>query len=96
MTSRYINDTPIKGGTILRTASGVANIRKAYKEGRLLVRERILKENERIDQIAGQELGNSTMWWVIAALSNIGWALQAPPGTILKIPEDVRSVMRLL
>ena len=47
----------------------------------------ILKEGERLDQIAGAIYGDSGMWWAIAAASGIGWGLQVPPGTLLKIPE---------
>jgi hypothetical protein len=34
---------------------------------------------------------DATLWWIIASASEIGFALQTPPGTQLKIPllEDV-------
>lgn len=96
MVSRYLTDRKIKQGTLLGTASAVANIRAAYKEGRIPAREIVLKESQRLDQIAGQELQNSTFWWILAALSNIGWALQVPPGTLIVIPENVEDVLRYI
>ena len=93
MLSRYDGDLPIRQGKIRRTATAVGNIRRAQRAGRLPTREIILKQGERLDHIAGQEFGNSTLWWVIAATSNIGWGLQAPPGTIIKIPLDIDSVL---
>lgn len=94
MVSRYLNDTLIKGGKVVKTASATARIRRAFKEGRISTREITLKEHERLDQIAGRELENSTFWWMLAALSGIGWCMQVPPGTIIQIPEDVSQVLR--
>ena len=96
MVSRYINDGLARDGKILKTAGAVSRIRAAYRSGRIRVRKRILRESERIDQIAGEEFQNSTLWWIIAALSDIGWCLQAPPGTILLIPEDLEEILRFV
>ena len=57
---------------------------------------RILKEGERLDQIAGVVYGDGTLWWVIAAASGIGWAMQLPPGTRLRIPDSPSEVFGLL
>lgn len=46
----------------------------------------VLEEGERLDYIAGLNYGDSSLWWVIAAASGIGYALQVPPGTLLRIP----------
>jgi len=46
-----------------------------------------------LDHIAGKELGDSQLWWVIAAASRIGWWLQVPPGTVLRIPTKMTQVM---
>ena len=94
MVSRYINDDPIRGGKVRRTASAVDRIRNANRRGAFQTTERVLKEGERLDQIAGQVFGDASLWWVIAATSNIGWYLQAPPGTLLKIPLNVADVLR--
>ena len=55
-----------------------------------------MKEGERLDQIAGVVYGDSTLWWMIAAASGIGWGLQVPPGTKLRIPLSPSEVFGLL
>ena len=52
-----------------------------------------MQEGERLDTIAGKIYGDSNYWWVIAAASGIGWPLQVPPGTLLRIPEDLGAVL---
>ena len=42
-----------------------------------------------MDIIAHSEYGDGRLWWVIAAASGIGWGLQVPPGTIIKMPSNV-------
>jgi len=94
--SRYKNDGVTKGGEILQTGRAVMRIRAAVKDGSLVCRVAILREGERLDVIAGQVYGDGRLWWVIAAASNIGWWLQCPPGTQLRIPIDLGHVMGLL
>ena len=53
----------------------------------------ILESGERLDTLAGQHYENSSLWWVIAAASGIGWGLQVPPGTVIRIPEDLNQVL---
>jgi nucleoid-associated protein YgaU len=50
---------------------------------------------ERLDTIAGVAYGDGRYWWVLAAASNIGWGLQVPPGTIIRIP-DLSQVAALV
>ena len=69
------------------TSDSVFRIRSAISTGALTYREATLTEMQRLDVIAGIEYGNSSYWWIIAAASNIGWGLQVPPGTSLKIPK---------
>jgi len=96
MTSRYINDSTLRQGKILSTAKGVDTLRTALREGKIPFTERTLREGERIDQIAGEIFGDGRLWWVLAAISNIGWPMQLPPGTIIKIPLDMPDVLRLI
>ena len=96
MTTRYLTDSIIREGKALSSAQAVARIRDLKKQGAISTRERVLQKGERLDIIAGEEFSNATLWWVIAALSNIGWGMQAPPGTILVIPTDVRSVLEVI
>mgnify|MGYP003664700634 CR=1 FL=1 len=57
---------------------------------------RTLNEGERLDTIAGQVYGSATLWWVIAAASGIGWGMQVPPGTLIRIPINLAQVMVLV
>ena len=50
---------------------------------------------ERLDQIAAKSYGNPDYWWVIAAASGIGWGLQVPRGTIIRIPNDLSTVLNI-
>jgi hypothetical protein len=82
-------------GQAYATPSTVAMIRLGISNGTIAFNERILQESQRIDVIAGIEYGDSKLWWVIAAASNIGWSLQSPPGTLIRVPklDDVARVI---
>ena len=93
-TSRYrenVKTTP--AGTGLASARTVLGIRSAVKSGTLKCSTRVLKEGQRLDHVAAEVYGDGTLWWVIAAASNIGWPLQLPPGTILKIPMNLQAAI---
>ena len=87
---RYTESSTSRGG--LSTAKTTPRIRKAISQGLIATKKRVLKEGERLDQIAGQEYGDSRLWWVIAAASNIGWWMQLPPGTLLTIPINLAEI----
>lgn len=90
--SRYKNDTAIRGGKLLQSATAVMRIREAVKQGQLTLRVMILKESQRLDIVAGRVYGDGRLWWVIAAASNIGWSMQVPPGTRLNVPVNLGEV----
>ena len=46
--------------------------------------------------MAANVYGDSSLWWIIAAASNIGWGLQVPPGTVLKIPTDLGQIVAMM
>jgi len=60
--------------------------RNSISSGLVRTQTYISTQNERLDIIAGEQYNDSTLWWIIAAASNIGWGLQVPPGTLLIIP----------
>ncbi len=91
---RYLGDR--FNSSRLGTATAVQRIRANMITGRISFDEHVLKENERLDQIAAVRYGDGRLWWIIAAASNIGWPLQAPPGTLLKIPVDLSEISRLI
>ena len=98
MLSRYsfVNKTNYNGKEIYATNQNNVKIYNAVKSGKINVNTHILLENQRLDSIAGYTYGNSSYWWVIAAASGIGWPLQIPPGTYLKIPVSLDEVFGVL
>ena len=94
--SRYEDDMPIRGGKILSTHKAVPLIRRAQRTGIILTNEITVKEGERLDVIAGREFGDARLWWILAATSNIGWCMQIPPGTIVKVPTDLQVIFRII
>jgi len=44
---------------------------------------------DRLDTLANQFYGNSSLWWIIASANNIHSAIFAvPDGTVLRIPQN--------
>ncbi len=73
-----------------------AAIQAGIESGIIKFRSDFIKEGQRLDSIAGMHYnGRSDLYWIIAAASGIGWSLQVPPGTAIKIP-DVNDVARLI
>jgi Gpi18-like mannosyltransferase len=56
---------------------------------------RKLLGGERLDTISFDVYGDSRYWWVIAAATGIGWCLQVPPGTLLRIPTNLDQALKL-
>ena len=96
MIRRYQNTRKIAGGRMLATPRAARNLQEAAAAGRLRLRTRIVKVGERLDVIAGEELGDARAWWMIAACSNIGWGLQVPPGTQIYIPASFAEVKAIV
>ena len=92
---RYIRDRRIAGGK-LETAITVRALRRAKEFGLLTTFEVIIKESQRLDHLAHEHLGNAQFWWVLAALSDIGWGMQVPPGTIIRVPNDIGAVKTIV
>lgn len=88
---RYTRDIQIRGKK-LESAKTVLALRRARDLGLIKTRKLVLKEAQRLDHIAYEQIGNSIHWWIIAAFSDIGWGLQVPAGTILQIPTDMNAV----
>lgn len=80
----------------IQSTESINVIRSGIESGDIqITKVLILTEADRVEHIAGALYGDSRYWWIIAAASEIGWALQAPPGTIIKVP-DINDVQRLL
>jgi hypothetical protein len=89
---RYARSPLLKGGSTIGIGrSGIA-LYNAVKIGAISVTRRQMKEGERLDIIAGKLYGDSSLWWIIASASGIGWGLQVPPGIVITIPTDLTQV----
>ena len=68
----------------------------AASTGRLPCKILTMNSTQRPDTLAGQYYGNSQYWWIIAAASGIGWGLQVPAGTLIRIPESASAAQNLV
>ena len=93
--SRYVYNRIINN-SFLSTRNASAAILQAVANGQISVNAQVLKEGTRLDQIAANVYGDSGYWWVIAAASGIGWGLQVPGGTIIRVPANIDSVFTVI
>jgi len=78
------------------SSSAIKIVRSLVNAGAVSVKELALREGERLDHVAYQHYGDTRLWWIIAAASGIGWGLQCPPGTYLKIPTNLGAIANAL
>ncbi len=93
--NRYDKAPIIKLGRQYGTSYIIPKIREKIQNGQIRYNLVRLAGNERLDTLAGLYYGNSELYWIIAAASDIGWSLQIPAGTIIKIPlfEDIQQII---
>ena len=94
--SRYENDTLAPSGRVLATNQTIVRIRAGIRNGSISSVTRILTEAERLDIIAARRYGDGRLWWVIAAASGIGWWMQVPAGTHIRVPTNIAQIEALL
>lgn len=88
--------TPVLGlGFRYGTSYAIPAIRQNIKDGNIRCEELILQESNRLDILAGLYYGDGKLWWLLACASDIGWGLQVPVGTIIKIP-DLKDCSRYI
>lgn len=92
---RYIRDGRIAGGK-LASAQAVVKIRRARELGLIPTRDYVLQESQRLDHLANKFFNDSQLWWILAALSDIGWGLQVPAGTIIRVPGNLEAIKRIV
>ncbi len=93
--SRYRKVGLINKGQAFGTSTISPALFFATQNGLLSFSTKKLQGGERLDSIAFDVYGDSGYWWVIAAASGIGWCLQVPPGTLLRIPTDLSKALQL-
>jgi nucleoid-associated protein YgaU len=93
---RYTRSPIIKSGRQFGTSSAARSIFNAVENNVIRVTLHVVQEGERLDVIAGKFYGDGRKWWIIAAASGIGWGLQVPPGTRLRIPSDLSQISALV
>lgn len=91
---RYTLDPII--GNRYGTCDAIDRIREGVATGRIRVSTLTLTEGHRLDTLAGLLLDDGRLWWVIAAMSGIGWGLQVPAGTQIVYPENSADVEALI
>ena len=72
-----------------------SKIYAAVTQGRISFTTKRLKRFERLDSLSAEKYGDPSYWWVIAAASGIGWGLQLPPGTLVRIPTNLSQILSL-
>lgn len=85
--SRYSRSPILAFGAQYGTSRAREAIQSAISKGQISYKTMVVRGVERLDTIAGSVYGEGRYWWILAAASNIGWGMQVPPGTIIKIPE---------
>lgn len=94
--SRYSRDPKLQRNSFLGTSSAIYNIRRAARVGDLsIVRTIVISDLDRLDNLAAVFYGDARLWWVLAAASDIGWGMQVPPGTVIRVA-DLRQVEELI
>ena len=95
MASRYPLSTR-KAGGYFGTSTAMRVVKRLIENGTVSVRVEALQDSERLDVVAQRVYGDASLWWVVAAASNIGWGLQVPPGTRLVIPTNINPIIDAL
>jgi nucleoid-associated protein YgaU len=86
MSKRYAKDPRLNLGGQLGTNTSLVYLRSAIKTGLIpIVGQVIATGDDRLDTLAGVIYGDARYWWVLAAASDIGWGMQIPPGTVIKV-----------
>lgn len=92
---RYARSNILGANKQYGTSRAIQAIRNGIEAGTIRYSTRRVLQGQRLDSIAGEVYNNGRLWWVIAAASEVGWSLQVPPETIIRIP-NVADVSALV
>mgnify|MGYP001416916754 CR=1 FL=1 len=84
---RYSRAPLIRGGKSYGTSRSAYLIHRGVELGIIESSMYTTTGDDRLDILAGRFYGDGRLWWVLAAASGIGWGLQVPPGTVIKVPK---------
>lgn len=91
MASRYDRNSirTLKDGRRVYQSKIYKNIPKSDKDIYI-----VTQTGDRLDTIAYDMYGDSSLWWIIATANNIHDATFAvPDGTTLRVPENFREIL---
>src|SRR5260221_631095 len=93
--SRYSRSPVLNLGAQFGTSRAISALRAAIKSGQIGTREIVLRGADRLDTLAGSLYGDGRYYWILAASSDVGWCLQVPAGTIIRVPQlsDVAALL---
>jgi hypothetical protein len=97
--SRYSfvnNKKDENGKSIIGSSHASTKIFTAVENQAINYTVHVLEDGERLDYLAGIFYGDSSLWWILAASSGIGYALQVPPGTVIRVPTSLAEVFGVL
>ena len=96
MPIRRYNASAVIGGLSYGTPEYVRQIYLGVTENRITYTTYIMKFSDRLDTLAAIHYGSGDLWWIIAAASGIGWGLQVPPDTLIRIPDNLQQIISLI
>tara|TARA_B100000683_G_C12199389_1_gene435988 strand:+ start:303 stop:593 length:291 start_codon:yes stop_codon:yes gene_type:complete len=95
MPGRYTYAPPINSGEGKSNPRISSKIYKGVISGAIPFRAQRLKQAQRLDHLAAEFYGSASYWWIIAAASGIGWNMQVPAGTIIRIPRNLGQILTI-
>ena len=95
MAGRYTYTPPINMGEGKSNPWISSKIYLGVMQGSIKFKAHKLKRASRLDHISAEFYGTSKYWWIIAAASGIGWGLQVPEGTIIRVPQILGEIRAL-
>jgi uncharacterized lipoprotein YbaY len=94
-TIKRYSRTPVLNGSVYGTSYVISFLRTAIRTNQLRYDTIIVHQKERLDTLAAQIYGDGKLWWVLAACSDIGFGLQVPAGTVVRVP-NLEDTMKLI